>query len=77
MVTGGRTQSNMLGSPRTEVFSFSTGEWSRRADMLHRRFGHSCAAVWLDPQETQGIIARVLNPDYVMSVVVAGGEYGP
>ena len=77
MVTGGRTYINMTGSPRTEVFSFSTGEWSRRADMLHRRFGHSCAAVWLDPQEIDGIMAKFVYSDSVMSVVVAGGEYGP
>ena len=77
MVTGGRRRSNLLGSPRTEVFSFSTGEWSRRADMQHRRFGHSCAAVWLDPQETQGIIPILVDRHSVMSVVVGGGEYGP
>jgi hypothetical protein len=75
IVTGGRTHSNHTGSPRTEVFT--AGEWTRRADMLHRRFYHSCTAVWLDPQETDEIIARIVKGDSVMSVVVAGGEYGP
>jgi hypothetical protein len=42
--------------------------------MLHGRIGHTCAAVCLDPFERVGIIATVMNPEFIMSVVVLGGE---
>ena len=35
------------------------------------------ALVWLNPPETGGIITTVVDAQSVMSVVVAGGEYGP
>ena len=31
ILTGGRTYSNLTGSPRTEVYNSSTGVWERRS----------------------------------------------
>ena len=78
MVTGGRRSGHV--SPWTEVFSFTTHQWTRRADMNQRRSGHSCSTVWLDIQPATaaeyGIISQYVDDSSVLSVVVAGGDGG-
>ena len=78
MVTGGRRMSDHTGGARTEVYSFTTQQWSRREDMNHRRMYHSCTTVWLKSSShpKNGIIGRdaVNSSGSVLSLVVAGGE---
>ena len=77
MVTGGRRRSNsFIGSDKTEVYSFTTQLWTRRADMNQRRLSHSCSTVWLDSSSDPlyGIIAYTVDNSSVLSVVVAGGK---
>ena len=76
MVTGGeRRGSGHGGSARTEVYSFTSQQWTRRADMNQRRMWHTCAMVWLNSRsDFYGILASGVDDDSVLSVVVAGGE---
>ena len=75
ILTGGRTQSNFTGSPRTEVYNSTTGAWERRSNMKQRRYGHSCTNVWVDPHPvSEGVIAWEETPTATLSVVVAGGR---
>jgi hypothetical protein len=75
IVTGGRRISNELGSPKTEIYNFATGEWSRKADMKQRRFVHSCTQVWLNPDDPNSdILIGYVSSTAVLSVVVAGGN---
>ena len=78
MVTGGARKSNPDGSARTEVYSFTTQQWTRRADMNQRRMSHSCSTVWLDKSfdYVNGLIdmGGVTNSS-VLSVMVAGGKF--
>ena len=76
MVTGGqRRGSGHGGSARTEVYSFTSQQWTRREDMNQRRLDHSCATVWLDSSDAfYGILASGVDDDSVLSLVVAGGE---
>ena len=52
ILTGGRTDSNLTGSTRTEVYNSTTRVWERWANMKQRRYGHSCTSVWVDPYPT-------------------------
>ena len=77
MVTGGARAG--IVSARTEVYSFTTQQWTRRADMNQRRSLHSCTTVWLDSANdpANGIFSYGVdtnNNNSVLSVVVAGGE---
>ena len=77
MVTGGGRRSDAItGSARAEVYSFTSKQWTRRADMNQRRMSHSCSAVWLDSSgdPLTGVIDPTLTNSSVLSVVVAGGE---
>jgi hypothetical protein len=76
MVTGGGRRSDAItGSSRTEVYSFTSQQWTRREDMNQRRMWHTCATVWLDSSDGfYGILASGVDDDSVLSVVVAGGE---
>ena len=76
MVTGGRTRSDLHGSARSEVYNFTTQQWSKREDMNQSRFYHSCSTVWLDssPDSITGIIPQIVTNRSVLSMVVAGGE---
>ena len=77
MVTGGqRRGSGHGGSARTEVYSFTSQQWTRREDMNQRRLWHSCATVWLDSRDYpfDGIIDTGVSNSSVLSLVVAGGE---
>ena len=76
MVTGGGRRSAPTGSARTEVYSFTTRQWTRKGDMNQRRMIHSCSTVWLDRSDipVNGIIASTVDISSVLSVVVAGGE---
>ena len=76
MVTGGARRSDPGGSARTEVYSFTTQQWIRRADMKQRRLDHSCSTVWLDSSDNpfSGVIGYGVHNSSVLSVVVAGGE---
>ena len=75
ILTGGRTQSNITGSARTEVYNSSTGVWQRRSNMKQRRYGHSCTSVWVDQHPSaQGVIAWEESATAILSVVVAGGR---
>ena len=77
MVTGGGRRSDAItGSSRTEVYSFTSEQWTRRVDMNQRRMGHSCSAVWLNSGDDPftGVIDPTLTNSSVLSVVVAGGE---
>ena len=76
MVTGGMRRSDLTGSARTEVYSFTSQQWTRRGDMNQRRGWHSCSTVWLDSSSppVSGIIAGTVTNSSVLSVVVAGGE---
>ena len=77
MVTGGGRRSDAItGSARAEVYSFTSEQWTRRADMNQRRMSHSCSAVWLDSSgdPLTGVIDPTLTNSSVLSVVVAGGE---
>ena len=75
-VTGGRRGSDLTGSARNEVYSFTTQQWTRRGDMNQRRWVHSCSTVWLDSRSDplNGIISQYVDNSSVLSVVVAGGE---
>ena len=43
MVSGGQRRSDQLtGSARTEIYNFTSGLWTARADMGQRRGLHSC-----------------------------------
>ena len=76
IVTGGRRRSDPGGSARTEVYSFTTQQWTRKEDMNQRRLWHSCTTVWLDSHShpSYGIIGGAVDNSSVLSVVVAGGE---
>ena len=77
MVTGGKRRSGRTGTARTEVYSFTTKQWARKANMNQRRMMHSCSAVWLDPSADptkNGIIGITVDNSSVLSVVVAGGQ---
>ena len=78
MVTGGRKRKSLGGSARTEIYSFTTQQWTRMSDMKQRRADHSCRTVWLDtvPERVTefGIISHTVTNSSVLSVVVAGGE---
>ena len=77
IVTGGGRRSDAItGSARTEVYSFTDQQWTRRADMNQRRYWHSCSTVWLDSSShpMTGIIPVTVSNSSVLSVVVAGGE---
>ena len=75
MVTGGQRRWRGGGSARTEVYNFTSQQWTRRADMNQRRMWHSCSTVWLDSSGGfYGILASGVDDDSVLSLVVAGGE---
>ena len=75
IVTGGRRKSGRLGSPKTEIYNFTTREWSQKADMKQRRFWHSCTQVWLSPDDpNSNILAGYVSSTSVLSIVVAGGK---
>jgi hypothetical protein len=75
IVTGGRRSSNMGGSAKTEIYNFTTKQWSQKKDMKHRRVWHSCTQVWLSPDalESQIVAGQATNKS-VFSIVVAGGK---
>ena len=75
--TGGRRMSQHEGSARTEIYSFNSKKWTTKEDMQQRRFGHTCAQVWLDPKPdpaVNGIIPETVTNSSVLSIVVAGGK---
>ena len=72
MVTGGRSRSGPTGSARTEVYSFITQRWTRKADMNQIRMQHSCSTIWLDGHaDSDSIIDTGATNSSVLSVVVA------
>ena len=75
IVAGGMTESNPYGSTLTEVYNATTLQWERRGGMQHGRLDHACASVWLDPHPAvdDGIIARYVDSQSVLSVIAAGG----
>jgi hypothetical protein len=72
IVTGGN-RNNIRGSSNTDIFNFTTGQWSQKKDMKQRRMIHSCAQVWLDPGNPSFLSGAVTNRS-VLSIVVAGGK---
>ena len=75
VVTEGRRKSGKLGSAKTEIYNFTTREWSQRANMKQRRFWHSCAQVWLSQDDPNSdFLAGYVRSTSVLSVVVAGGD---
>ena len=75
ILTGGRTDSNLTGSARTEVYNSTTGVWERRSNMKQRRYGHSCTNVWVEQHpRLEGVIAWKETATAILSVVVAGGR---
>ena len=75
ILTGGMTNSNLTGSPRTEVYNSTTKVWERRASMKQRRYGHSCTSVWVEQYPSlEGVIAWDETATAILSVVVAGGR---
>ena len=78
MVTGGQRRSNLGGSDRTEVYNFTSQQWTNKTAMTQRRARHSCTNVWLDPYHdsvnSNGIITTSVTNRSVLSVVVAGGN---
>ena len=78
MMSGGMRKSARGGSARTEVYSFTTRQWTRREDMNQRKFSHSCSTVWIESNphsiNEYGIIGNRLTNSSVLSMVVAGGE---
>ena len=79
VVTGGRRSGpGMGGSVMTEVYSFNSEAWTRKADMNQRRAFHSCTNVWLEPMPDptiSGVISAAVTNRSVLGVVVAGGKW--
>ena len=78
LTTGGRRESTPSGSPKTEIYNFTSKLWSRKADLRMRRYNHSCTPVWLNTEDpdVNGIVqtGSVTN-NSILSVVVAGGKF--
>ena len=78
MTTGGRRESTPSGSPKMEVYNFTSKFWTRKADLRMRRFNHSCTQVWLNTEDpdVNGIVQTgSVSNDSVLSVVVTGGKF--
>ena len=78
ITTGGNRTSTPSGSPRTEVYNFTSKLWTRKADLRMRRFNHSCTQVWLNMEnpDVNGIVQTgSVSNNSVLSVVVAGGKF--
>ena len=76
IVTGGQRKSNPYGSPKTEVYNFTTGKWRQLQDMTQRRFFHTCTQVLLEPDDPDfNILNGHVRNTSVLSVVVAGGKH--
>ena len=78
MTTGGRRDSTPSGSPKMEVYNFTSKFWTRKADLRMRRFNHSCTQVWLNTEDpdVNGIVQTgTVSNNSVLSVVVAGGKF--
>jgi hypothetical protein len=75
IVTGGIRRSNLWGSPRTEIYNFTTRQWSQKKDMKQRRLAHSCTPVWLSRDNPDSdILFGVVSNTSILSIVVAGGK---
>ena len=72
-VSGGLSRSNQGATARTEVYSLSTMQWIKLADMNQRRAGHSCTTAWLTCEDPDILSGRVRNTS-ILSTVVAGGK---
>jgi hypothetical protein len=75
IVTGGLRESNSYGSPRTEVYNFTTRQWTKVQDMRQGRFGHTCTQVLLEPDDPDfNILNGHVRNTSVLSIVIAGGK---
>ena len=60
-----------------QIYSFKSKKWTTKRDMNQKRFDHSCAQVWLNPEPDpalNGIIPPTVTNSSVLSIVVAGGK---
>ena len=76
-ITRGSRESTPSGSPKVEIYNFSSMSWTRRADLRVRRSNHSCTQVWLNAEDpdVHGIVQTgSLSNNSVLTVVVAGGN---
>ena len=72
LLTGGTRGNPSGGSPRTDIYNFTTAQWTQVQNMRQRRTGHSCTQVWLDP-DNPNILSGIVTNTSVLGVVVAGG----
>ena len=71
------TGSTPSGSPKAEVYNFTSKLWTRKANLRMRRLNHSCTQVWLNMEspDVNGIVQTgSVSNNSVLSVVVAGGK---
>ena len=74
MVTGGKRH-NQPSSNVAEILDLQTGQWQDIGRLKQKRWGHSCAPVWVDPIGKGGnIISGMVTNTSVLSMVVAGGK---
>ena len=77
VITRGSRESTPSGSPKVEIYNFTSMSWTRRADLRVRRSNHSCTQVWLNAEDpdVHGIVQTgSLSNNSVLTVVVAGGN---
>jgi len=72
LMTGGGRPGG--ASARAEVLDYAQSSWHSIASMNQARMQHSCAQVWLSPDDSN-ILSGLVGNSSVLSAVVAGGVF--
>ena len=73
LMTGGARHGDI--SAKAEVLDYAQSSWHSIASMNQARADHSCAQVWLSPNDPYSdILSGAVGNSSVLSAVVAGGE---
>ena len=74
IVTGGR-QTPFMANGKTRIYNITTKQWEAKQDMKQSRSDHSCAQIWLSPNDPMSdFINGLVGSTSVLSIVVAGGK---